>query len=733
MSNISTLSENITQERLRLLSDNLPHSYLYQLIQLPSSRPQFLFVSSGVQSVHGLTPEEVIADANSVFALVHPDSLPELQRKQLEAWDKLSDFHIEIRARHTDGSLRWIELRSRPRRTSNGLIVWNGVATDITEKHEQQLKLKYLNQRSQLLLGLQQLEENYDERGFMQEVLNRVEALTESQIGFMHFINADQESIELIAWSANTLDKYCQAAFDCHYPITEAGIWADAARQKAPVVINDYANARNKRGLPAGHSELSRLISVPVITEDEVRLMLGVGNKRSDYTELDVETLLLVGNETWRIVSRRRMETALRIAAQVVNASPVICFRWRAEPNWPVEFVSENITQWGYSVEQILAGTPSFAQMIHPEDLPRITAEVTGYTENGLNTYLQEYRLIGPKQQVFWVEDRTIVRRDATGKAIFYDGVLSDISERKHRQDGMDAALEAQRLLNKRLEEAHNQLLQSEKMASIGQLAAGIAHELNNPIGFVHSNMGTLESYLRDLMDIVDAYDSCAALLDEETPQRRKIEKIKEERDFQYVREDIFNLLSESKDGLGRVRKIVQDLKSFSHVGEQEWQPADLHQGLDSTLNIVWNELKYKCTVTKDYGELPKVFCLISQLNQVFMNLLVNAGQAIESKGEITIRTRRHDTDAVMIEICDTGKGIAPDHLNRIFDPFFTTKPVGKGTGLGLSLSYSIIQRHHGRIEVSSELGKGSSFRVIIPIEQPKAGSSTPPVPENPS
>lgn len=732
MSNISTLSDNVTQERLRLLSDNLPHSYLYQIIHLPNGRPQFLFVSSGVLAVHGVTPEEVMADANCIFSRVHPESMPEMLRKQDEAWESMCDFHIEVRARHSDGSWRWIELRSRPSRTSNSLIVWNGVANDITEQHEARLKAKHLTERTKLLLDLQQLEEDYDERGFMQQVLNRVEALTRSEIGFMHFVNEDQESIELVAWSNNTLDKYCHAAFDNHYPISQAGIWADAARQRAPVVINDYANARNKRGLPEGHSELARLISVPVITEDEVHLMTGVGNKRSDYTELDVETLLLVGNETWRIVSRRRMEKALRIASQVVNASPVICFRWRAEANWPVEFVSENITQWGYSVEKIQAGTPSFAQMIHPEDFPRVAAEVTGYTENGLNTFLQEYRLIGPKKQVFWVEDRTIVRRDASGKPIFYDGVLSDISERKHRQDSMNTALAAQRQLNKRLEEAHNQLLQSEKMASIGQLAAGIAHELNNPIGFVHSNMGTLEGYLRDLMDIIDAYDSCAALLDKEAPQRLKIQKIKEERDYQYVRDDIFSLLAESKDGLGRVRKIVQDLKSFSHVGEQEWQPADLHQGLDSTLNIVWNELKYKCTVRKEYSELPKVFCLISQLNQVFMNLLVNAGHAIESKGEITIRTRLHEENSVLIEICDTGKGIQADHLNRIFDPFFTTKPVGKGTGLGLSLSYSIIQRHHGRIEVTSEVGKGSCFRIIIPIEQPKAGS-TPPAPENPS
>jgi signal transduction histidine kinase len=256
-------------------------------------------------------------------------------------------------------------------------------------------------------------------------------------------------------------------------------------------------------------------------------------------------------------------------------------------------------------------------------------------------------------------------------------------------------------------------------MASIGQLAAGVAHELNNPIGFVHSNLGTLDGYLHDLMDIIDTYERIIHAPDSHFPQLPALEQVKEERDFAFLKSDIFNLVAESKDGLGRVRKIVQDLKSFSRVGEQDWQEADLHQGLDSTLNIVWNELKYKCKVVKEYGDIPPIYCLISQLNQVFMNLLVNAGHAIETAGTITIRTRCAGDDGICIEISDTGKGIPPENISRIFDPFFTTKPVGKGTGLGLSLSYGIVQRHHGRIEVDSKSGQGTTFRIVLPIRQP--------------
>jgi len=168
------------------------------------------------------------------------------------------------------------------------------------------------------------------------------------------------------------------------------------------------------------------------------------------------------------------------------------------------------------------------------------------------------------------------------------------------------------------------------------------------------------------------------------------------------------------------VRKIVQDLKGYSHVGN-DWQWADLHEGLDSTLNIARNELKYHCTVIREYGDLPQVCCMPSQINQVFMNLLVNAAHAIEGQGEIVIRTARAGDDAVQIHISDSGKGIPPENLSRIFEPFFTTKKVGQGTGLGLALSWRIVERHHGRLEVKSELGKGTTFILTLPVMPPEA------------
>jgi two-component system NtrC family sensor kinase len=273
--------------------------------------------------------------------------------------------------------------------------------------------------------------------------------------------------------------------------------------------------------------------------------------------------------------------------------------------------------------------------------------------------------------------------------------------------------------LNAKLSDAQDKLMQSEKLASIGQLAAGVAHEINNPIGFIFSNFGTLERYLDDLFQMLSAYEQAEPAL-AGTPVGAQLKALREKVELDFLKEDIPSLMNESKDGITRVRNIVQNLKDFSRVDtSQEWVLADLHHGISSTLNIVNNEIKYKADVVKLYGEIPDIECLPSELNQVFMNLLVNAAHAIQAeRGTITIRTGT-EADNVWVEVEDNGGGIAKENLGRIFDPFFTTKAVGKGTGLGLSLSYGIVKKHFGQIDVFSEVGAGTRFRVTLPVHHP--------------
>ncbi len=285
------------------------------------------------------------------------------------------------------------------------------------------------------------------------------------------------------------------------------------------------------------------------------------------------------------------------------------------------------------------------------------------------------------------------------------------------------------------LKAAQSQILQQDKMASIGQLAAGVAHEINNPVGFIMSNLTSLLKYSDKLSqfikvqsEAIEGLDVVARSISDEaipknkiaTPSARndilnRVDESKKSLKIDYIRDDINNLIKESLDGAERVKKIVQDLKSFSRVDEAEWKITDINEGMESTINIVWNELKYKATVKKEYGDIPSTKCNPGQMNQVFMNILVNAAHAIEKQGEITIKTW-YDNGYIYISISDTGKGIPPENLNRIFEPFFTTKEVGKGTGLGLSIAYDIARKHNGDIIVKSEFGKGTTFTVKIPV-----------------
>lgn len=272
-----------------------------------------------------------------------------------------------------------------------------------------------------------------------------------------------------------------------------------------------------------------------------------------------------------------------------------------------------------------------------------------------------------------------------------------------------------QQLLIHRLEEAQNQLLQSEKMAGIGQLAAGVAHEINNPVGFIFSNLQSLQDYLSRMLKYIALLAKIVDKIPQPQVQQLKSDYINRNQ-LGMVLEDCPDLITESLEGAERVMAIVKSLKEFSHVDSTEWEEADIPAGIESTLRILNNELKYRAEVVRHYDDdLPLLYCQPMQLNQVFMNLLVNAAQAMDAFGRIEVCCKVVD-GKLQIQVSDNGKGIAPENLKRIFEPFFTTKPVGQGTGLGLSLSYSIISRHKGSIQVHSAVGEGTTFTIDLPV-----------------
>lgn len=277
--------------------------------------------------------------------------------------------------------------------------------------------------------------------------------------------------------------------------------------------------------------------------------------------------------------------------------------------------------------------------------------------------------------------------------------------------------------LEDKYEKARKQLMISEKMASIGQLAAGVAHEINNPVGFISSNLKTLGDYHKDLVKLVASYRHLMkSILDDPDSNlyepASKIAEAEKDMDIDYIVNDIQDLVRDCSEGTDRIKKIVIDMKDFAHPGETKPAMSDINRCIESTLHLVWNEIKYKAEIFKEYGILHEIECVAPQINQVFMNILVNAAQAITGRGQIRIFTSQKD-NGVEIIIKDNGSGIPEDKIDKIFDPFFTTKEPGKGTGLGLHVAYNIIRKHGGTIDVDSVPGEGTQFVIWLPERMP--------------
>lgn len=327
---------------------------------------------------------------------------------------------------------------------------------------------------------------------------------------------------------------------------------------------------------------------------------------------------------------------------------------------------------------------------------------------------------------------------DVNGNFSGYRGMDRDITARMRLEEQLLLSQKMEQEIletkNMELEEAYTELksaqariLQQDKMLSIGQLAAGVAHEINNPMGFIISNLGTLKKYMSRFLEVIKMQSEALEGITEPGQTAgsgeqdgiegllKKIREYKKTVKLEYISEDVGNLLSESLDGAERVKGIVQDLRNFSRIDVSDYEMADINAGIDSTINMAWNELKYKVKLKKEYGDIPRTKCNLGQFNQVFINLLINAAHAIEDKGEVAVKTW-FEGGYIYILFSDTGCGIPEDKIGRIFEPFFTTKEVGKGTGLGLSISYDIIKKHDGDIQVQSKVGEGTAFTIKIPV-----------------
>ena len=650
----------------------------------------FLEVNDGFCAMLGYRREELIGRS---ARMVYPDDA-EFERVGREKYDQMRQTghgEIETRMRHRDGRIIDVLLGSTLVDREAAIPEVTFTAIDITERKQLLEQLAFDARRAETLLTLPVLAERLDERAFMQVGQEMAEDLTGSHIAFIHFVNDDGATIELVAWSRRTLESYCHAAHDSHYPVSQAGIWADALRQRAPVMINDYATAPNKRGLPEGHAELKRLISVPVIEQGAVVMIAGVGNKPSDYTERDVEAVQLIANQIWSTVQRRRTQARLRTLALAVEQSPVSVMITDVEAR--IAYVNRAFEQTtGYTLGEVVGQNPRVLQSgLTPRETFRHLWDTLGQGQPWYGEFVNRRR----NGEVYWEVAAIAPIHAASGETTHYVAVKEDITEKRRLSEELERhrdhleELVAARTLE--LEEARDraELATQAKSAFL----ANTSHEIRTPINVI---LGLSHLLRRD--GVTES-------------QRERLDKL---------------------DGAARhLLCLLNDILDLSKIEAGKLQLAASDFALDALLEEVRSLVLAMAetkglSVTLERDAVPRwVHGDPARLRQALLNYAGNAIKFTE-RGGILLRVRLigEDTSGMTLrfEVRDSGIGIAPEVLPRLFAAFeqadvSTTRTHG-GTGLGLAITRNLVHLMGGEVGVESELGRGSLFWFQVRLGQ---------------
>lgn len=492
--------------------------------------------------------------------------------------------------------------------------------------------------------------------------LDLAEKLTGSDIGFLHFVEDDQSTLWLQAWSTNTMERMCSAeGAGSHYPIQQAGVWADCVRTGAPVIHNDYQSLPDRKGMPVGHARVVRELTVPVVRSGRICAVLGVGNKPSDYDDGDVADVTALADLAWDIAARKRAEEALleseqrfRVLANQLPAGIV-----QADPGGGIRYVN-----------------PAWLEMTGGQE--GVAAEWLGAIAEG-KPLPREYRLRRPDGTETWVRPFVSPLRDPEGTVTGYVGGMVDVSE---------------------IHVLHARLALTSRLASMGTLVSGVAHEVNNPLTAQMADQGIALEIVREVRDRLASRGPVSP-----QAEARRLDAVIES-------------LEEAQESSQRIARIVKNLSTF---GRTDTKHARVRLGDVVTLAMRWLPpyVGRSATVQVDDGGAPEVLGTTGQLEQVVVNLVSNAARAIQPdrRGLVIVRIGPGSPGMARMDVVDDGVGMEPALLEQIFEPFFTTRPCGpeRGTGLGLPICHAIITSHGGALSVTSQPGKGSCFRVELP------------------
>jgi two-component system NtrC family sensor kinase len=642
------------------------------------------FISANCFDITGFRDAEFYATPGLIDTLIHSDDRQLWERYQESRGQDDTHAPVKIRVVCRDGSCKWMYYSSRFLRDAAGQISGiRGSFSDITDT----------------VLAQQRLNE---EKVFVENLINSASTPI-FVIDSSHRVLYWNRALEIVTGKTSAelkgTDRHWSGFYDSQRPTLADLILKEVSSLEG--LYKTYSRSKYLEGgfqaegwYSIGGQKRYLLFEAAPIRNNKGRVVAAI------------ETLA-------DITERRMMEDSLSRLTRAVEQSPATIVM--TDRNGAIEYVNPKFCKTtGYTVEEAIGRNPRVLKSgeMSAEKYTSLWKDISSGKE-----WRGEFHNKRKDGSLYWEFASISPLFDQNGLITGYLAVKEDITERK------SVEMELQKAYTE-LKEAQLQVFQQEKMASIGQLAAGVAHEINNPMGFISSNLATLTKYVDRLVEFIGTTEmvvgagNCGTEIDILAEERKRLK-------IDHVMGDARQLILESQDGAGRVRRIVEDLKNFSRVDLGVQELVNVNSILETTINIAWNEIKYVASLNREFGDIPEVLCFPQQISQVFLNLLVNAGHAMEGRpGSITIRTW-YEAGHVFISVTDTGCGIPHEIKRRIFEPFFTTKEVGKGTGLGLSISYDIIRKHDGEITVESEEGSGTTFRVRLPVAgRPAAGES---------